>query len=462
MASRSDEVRRLARLRAASVAVTALLWALAARADAQDTNYWSIQYGPVGQLVGGQLIGGGPDLSATFYNPGALVLRNESSYLLSTESVQWELVSTEAQPGLNVLDSSSSTLGAAPSLLAGALPRWLGDDTSLAWSFLTRQKFHVRLGQRVTDPLAQPGALSAAETYVDQRLTESWTGLTLSRRLSESVGLGLTWYGVYRGQRTRSELTFQAVGPDAGSIAVLGVTDFDYAHYRTLAKLGLAWQTAQWNAGISVTTPSLGAFGSGKAGYTLSVTGNDRNGDGQPDPPTLDTGSAEDLATDYRSSWALGMGASKRVGRTRLYGSAEWYAAVDRFQVIAIPDASTESGRLTQELGSVLNGGFGFEHLVNERVSVYGAFHTDFTASVGDPDVNVAVSDWDLYHVSGGVSFRLRDNQFTLGASWATGGKKRPLDSAVPPDAVPNAGLGADVQINYSKFTFLLGFVFGT
>ena len=46
--------------------------------------------------------------------------------------------------------------------------------------------------------------------------------------------------------------------------------------------------------------------------------------------------------------------------------------------------------------------------------------------------------------------------------AWATGGRKRPLDSAVPPDAVPNAGLGADVQINYSKFTFLLGFVFGT
>jgi len=27
---------------------------------------------------------------------------------------------------------------------------------------------------------------------------------------------------------------------------------------------------------------------------------------------------------------------------------------------------------------------------------------------------------------------------------------------------VPNAGLGRDVQIDYSKFTFLLGFVFGS
>ena len=273
-ASHSRTARRLA-WGAGPLALAALL-TLPTKGAAQDSHYWSIQYGPVGQLVGGQLIGGGPDLSATFYNPGALALRNESSYLLSTESVQWELVSTEAQPGLEVLDTSSSTFGAAPSLLAGVLPRWLGEDTRLAWSFLTRQKFHVRLGQRVTDPLPQPGVESAAESYFDQRVTESWAGLTLSRPLSESVGLGLTWYGVYRGQRTRSELTFQAIEADGRSIAVSGVTDFDYSHYRTLAKLGLAWQTADWNAGISVTTPSLGAFGSGKAAYTLSALGQRR------------------------------------------------------------------------------------------------------------------------------------------------------------------------------------------
>src|SRR6185295_15316547 len=69
-------------------------------ARGQDTHYWSIQYGPVGQLVGGQLIGGATDLSATYYNPGALALRNESSYLLSTESFQLETLSADPAPGL--------------------------------------------------------------------------------------------------------------------------------------------------------------------------------------------------------------------------------------------------------------------------------------------------------------------------------------------------------------------------
>ena len=164
------------------------LFALAAvpSATAQDTHYWAIQYGPVGQLVGGQLIGGATDLSATFYNPGALALSNESSYLLSTESFQWEVLSTEPQPGVAVFDTSSSTFGAAPSLLAGVLPRWFGPDTRLAWSFLTRQNLDVRLGQRITDPVAGAAA-SAAESYLDQRVEEDWAGLTFSRPLSSSV-----------------------------------------------------------------------------------------------------------------------------------------------------------------------------------------------------------------------------------------------------------------------------------
>jgi hypothetical protein len=416
----------------------------------------------VGQLVGGQVIGGVPDLSATFYNPGALSLRNESSYLLSTESVQWEVLSTEAQPGLEVLDTSSSRFGAAPSLLAGVLPRWLGEDTRLAWSFLTRQKLEVRLGQRLTDPIPAPEVRSAAESYLDQRVEEDWAGLTISRPLSRSLGIGITWYGVYRGQRTRSELSAQAVASAGSALAVSGVSDIEYSHYRTLAKLGVAWQTEEWNAGVSVTTPSLGAFGSGKAAYTLSLAGTDANGDGRPDPPVLETWTEEGLDSDYRSPWAVGAGVSKRVGKTRLYASAEWYGPVDRFTVIAVPEGTRGASGLTQALRSVLNGGAGFEHVVSEDVSAYGAFHTDFSASAGGSEENVAVSDWDLYHLSGGLSFRFRDNQFTLGASWAWGGKDRPLESPIPPQDVPVPALGQDISIRYSKVTFLLGFVFGS
>jgi hypothetical protein len=449
------------KLRAASLALVAALGAGGRGASAQDTHYWAIQYGPVGQLVGGQLIGGVSDLSATYYNPGALALENESSYLLSTESVQWESVGTDSSAGIQVLDTSSSRFGAAPSLLAGVLPRWFGQRTRLAWSFLTRQQFDVRLGQRLTDPLG-PGVRSAAESYFDQDAVEDWGGLTFSRQLSDSVGIGLTWYGVYRGQRSRKELSLQSVAPDGSSLAASGVSDFEYTHYRTLAKLGLAWRNRDWKAGLSITTPSLGVFGSGKAAYTLSLTGTDKDRDGRPDPPVLVTDTQDGLDSQYRSSWAVGAGVSRRFGGTTLYASAEWYAAVSRFAVIEVPTSAPEAGGLTQALASVLNAGVGVEHVLSGGVSVYGAFNTDSSAATGSPSENVTISDWDIYHVSGGLAFRFRDNRFTLGASWARGHKQRPLDSPIPPDALPGTGIGQDVAIRYSKVTILFGFVFGS
>ena len=97
-----------------------------------------------------------------------------------------------------MFDTSSSRFGAAPSLLAGVLPRWLGENNRLAWSFLTRQNLDVRLGQRITDPVAGAAA-SAAESYLDQRVEEDWSVLR---------------------SRVRCLPPWESASPGTGSIAV--------------------------------------------------------------------------------------------------------------------------------------------------------------------------------------------------------------------------------------------------
>ena len=140
------------------VALAGLLgFGLVSGAAAQDSNYWSLQYGPVAQLAGGQVIASTRDLSATFYNPGALAFESEGKFLLSTESFQNESLSVEPRDtDLRVLDLSGSRFGSAPSLVAGNLPRFLGERTRLAWSFLTRQELKTRLGEPIIDPLDPP------------------------------------------------------------------------------------------------------------------------------------------------------------------------------------------------------------------------------------------------------------------------------------------------------------------
>ncbi len=50
---------------------------------AQDSHYWTFQYGPRSSLLGGAVIGSVDDVSATYYNPGALSLVSSLAFAVS-------------------------------------------------------------------------------------------------------------------------------------------------------------------------------------------------------------------------------------------------------------------------------------------------------------------------------------------------------------------------------------------
>ena len=54
--------------------ITFLFIILSTQLFTQENNYWNIQYGTRSTLLGGAVIGSVSDLSATFYNPGAIAL----------------------------------------------------------------------------------------------------------------------------------------------------------------------------------------------------------------------------------------------------------------------------------------------------------------------------------------------------------------------------------------------------
>ena len=135
----------------------ALLLVLATRAAAQDAQYWDIQYGPVGQLLGGQVVGSTRDLSATFYNPGGLALGEDPDFLLSVQAFKRQTVTTKPVGGGPYLNLSDTEWGTFPGFVAFAFPEsWLGERTRLAFSLLTRQESNQRIDQRFTasSPLA--------------------------------------------------------------------------------------------------------------------------------------------------------------------------------------------------------------------------------------------------------------------------------------------------------------------
>ena len=439
--------------------------------SAQEAQYWSIQYGPVGQLLGGQVVGSVRDLSATYYNPGGLALGEDPDFLLSVQGFRVQTLTIEPIGGGAILDTSRTSFDDFPGFVAFALPEsWLGRDTRLAFSLLTRQQFNERINQRFAG--RRDDGAYGLETLFDERMSETWGGLTLSRRLSESFALGATLYGVYRGQRTRWEQNLQIAYSDGRGVAGLVVDDFDYHHWRMLAKLGAAWEGDAWRLGIGVTTPAASLFGSGNAGYTRSATGVDLNGDGRVDN-LLVNGLDEDIPATYRSPWSVSGGAAWRRGSLQLHTSAEWFAPVDTFAILqGTNDATTgEPVVLVQDLRAVLNAGLGAEYWLGGASAgsggasggtvLYGAFATDFSASPEAVKGEASSSNQDWYHLTAGVGFNVGTSRFSLGIDYAFGSKERELGFGGLPPEVPVIGEGRPVKTHTSRWVFALGYLFG-
>jgi hypothetical protein len=76
-------------------AVVLMCLILAEKCPAQITNYWTQQYGTRSNLLGGAVIGSVSDMSATYYNPGAIALFKDASLLLSAQVYEYGAIKLE-------------------------------------------------------------------------------------------------------------------------------------------------------------------------------------------------------------------------------------------------------------------------------------------------------------------------------------------------------------------------------
>lgn len=447
--------RLLGRAAIVSIVVVA---SFPATLQAQDSHYWNLQYGPVAELLGGVVVGSSRDLSATFYNPGALPLTRDPSLLASVDSFEAVWIHATSVPP--VLDFADNTMRPSPSLFAFAIPRkWTGSHTFVI-SALTRQDFDLRVDNWQVTPSRHGGT----ESLFDQSLNENWFGLSWAHRVGEQYGLGLTTYVAYRGQRTRKEISGEAaLSPTQGGAALL-VEDFSYANYRLLWKAGFSTQRESWDAGLTVTTSSTRLFGSGSASYIRSTVGAD-----------LGSGSAvdvavhhqDDLESYYQSPLSIAAGGAWRRGANTFHGTVEWFDSVDgrdTLDMSAFPSDAAAAGlrkRLHQQAKSVVNFGVGYQRAVNRQLSLYGAVTTDFTFADKDDSATSSLSTWDIYHVTAGTSFMVGNVKLTVGTAYAFGSDVRSISTLiVPPGGVP-ALTPLPLDVKLSRVRLLVGFDFG-
>jgi hypothetical protein len=431
--------------------------AVAAPTFAQDSHYWTTQFGNRARLLGGAVVGSATDLSAVYYNPGALALVPKPELLLSGTVFQYESVGMENAlgPGENLNDSGFSLV---PSLFAGEF-RFPGlGENRIAYAFLIRQDAEFRLNQRsdVTAGLAPsiPGLRFASEgVQYETRLREYWVGGSWSRKVGERLGFGVSPFLAIRSHRGRAQSLTQALGEGGEGGIAIASRDFDYQQWRLLLKAGISTEWEQWKLGLTLTTPSVGIWGSGSTGIDRSSVGQDVDRDGVETAQVV-TDFQEDISADYHSPFSIAFGGARSFGRSRIHLSIEWFDGVGLSSVLAPePFVAQSTGETIQydtryELDPVLNTAFGIEHRFASDLQFYAGFSTDLSADPASAHTNSSIASWNIYHLSAGSTFTVAGQEITAGAVYSFG------SSEVGENEI---GINPALGVRYRRLTFVLG-----
>ena len=432
---------------------------------AQDTHYWNNQYGPRAMLLGGSIIGSVGDMSATYYNPGALGYIAEPELLLSANAYRSNSLTIQNGAGEGI-DLETSRFNPLPNMLAGAFRKtWLGKN-KLAYSLLTRYRFKAEIrGSRVarTDVLDNPGEESFAGGLVKNGDTrEMWAGITWARGFSEKVGFGITQYLSIRSQSSQFEAFAQA-RTDSGFMALgYDIDSYSADFYSFLWKAGLGLNFWPVTVGLTLTTPNVQLSGSGSAVYNSTRIGLDLDEDGTVDN-IFATNVQEGVVANYNSPLSVGVGVALHLNKSNIQLAAEWFDEVDTYAVLELESftsqgtGETVTRTLQHKLKSVTNFAIGIDHKFGDKYAGYLSFNTDYSAR--DPESDVAITGFDIFHVSGGTNISMQKTQLMLGVSYAWGSEMIEQIINLNPEGDSTVlDSGEIAELSYRQITFLVGF----
>jgi hypothetical protein len=438
-----------------------LFMVLAASNYPQDSHYWNIQYGTKATLLGGAVIGSVSDLSATFYNPGAVSLFEDPKLILSAKVYQLDKITVINGAGENK-DLDYSSITPAPTFVAFNVNIDSAGRNKLAFSVLTRQSMNFEFEKREIETAAGLNStIEGGGLSLHQKLDEIWSGVTFAHKLSPTVGLGVTAYVAYRNQTTNFQTVIEGLDSINRISSFLAYRNFNFNNYRILFKTGLGVMLRPITLGLTLTTPSINLLGSGSYGYHNFINNPD-----DPGQNVYQSNYQDDLKSKYKTSWAIGFGSAYWGEKISVHFSAEWYDAIKKYNPVSLaPLYSQSTGEtfneeIIQQLSGIVNAGIGVEYKLNDKVSFAGGFITDFSANDTNEKGNISLSRWDIYHISGGSNFKIGTSEVTLGFSYSFGSDViRQIADIGSPDAGAAENVDAAADVKFTKIKFMFGFI---
>jgi len=427
---------------------------------AQDRQFWDQAVGSKAALLGGIVVGGVDDYTATYYNPGALSFLNKKSM-----SVNFNMYGIKDFQFINGggpgIDSRYTRVSLYPASLAGPLP-FLGDSLNrFSYMIYANGYSYVRVSERYegyadvipTRPPSEIGFPNAFEGdeflinegKIDALLSEVSVGFGYAKKISDNVGLGFTIIGAYRDQtkvRYESYAAFDTTNQRTATTDVY--MDSDFWAVRFSGKFGVEANWKDLKLGVTLTTPSLALkFASGG---TDGVTLTSNNVLVSVDTATLEVLPIDILASDrqeglpvsYKSPFSIAAGIEYTYSEdTKIHFACEWFAPLSTYVVMQpesdnfIRNGSSNLESIDSEdllkvydaMQSVFNIGLAIEQKITDKITGYAAFRTDFSnADFGEINgLFLGFTDWNNYHFTAGASTVFNDTFIGVGFEYTHG-----------------------------------------
>jgi long-subunit fatty acid transport protein len=437
---------------------------------AQDGHYWSHHYGTTSNLLNGIVIGSVNDLGVVYYNPGRLATLDNPSFLLSTRVYQLETLTFKDALGENK-DLQDRNFGGVPELLAASFDIPSLPSHRFAISLLARRQseFDILTRSQVT---IDDASFATGEVAINTDVKEEWFGLTWAHKVSSKVSFGLSNFLVVRSKSDIFNIRFQALDNSGDVVLFSRYRDFDMGNIGFLWKGGVSLDYSPVTIGLVITTPRINISGSGSYLYEDFFTGLDTNGDGELNK-IYASNFQDNIDAEFRSPWAIGLGAGIRLGKATIHLSAEWYDKVTKYTLldpepfIRQSDSILIDVKVIDDFKDVLNYGVGLDLQLKDNLSVYASVASDYTAAKSNAigfleteDVtNNAATNINFIHFSGGGSFIVKKIELIMGLGYAYGNQSIPRPVNLPDgDDDPIFDESATSTLRLNRWKFIFGF----
>jgi hypothetical protein len=450
---------------------------------AQDTHYWTQQFGTRSALMSGAVVAGANDNSMVYYNPGALGFLEDGNISINANLYQIENIRIENAIGQQT-EFKSSQLGSVPILISGMLNRksskWkIGYGIMSPVAFQFKGTARLDGSYEIIDDEESPGLEEfVGELSKNTKVTEIMGALGFSRALTENFSIGFTNLITMRSESfTRNFLVYYFLN-DPGSTLVSGtdIENIKYYNVRYQLKFGGAWKLENdWEIGATVTTPSINLFGNGTVAVNLSLNNTKLFSDERDD--FLATDRQEKLKSTFKSPFSFAIGINKHFRESTFAFTAQLFSGIAEYNIME-PESTAfvrpsdvyeeftadEFLTVTTRARAVVNVALAYEKRINDMLTINVSARTDNSYFEDESRASVTtVSDWDLYHVTGGVNLEKERSMLTIGLIGSFGKNDEYLQDGNLDNPDDNLLLGGALQLaesRYSAIGILLGFTY--